>query len=110
MRRIFLDSQDFLQSLSDLSFVQKDGLWIPPEGIATGAIGMPQPITAEAHDLGVRLELLRLNSNGTIFDVLACFQMPIRAAFSWRAVPPDAAIQFGNGKRLIGFNLAAHIV
>jgi hypothetical protein len=107
MRRIILDPQEFCERLSDLSFVEKDGLWIPPTGIATGAVKPMDAghiIHAEEDDLIVQLHVAR--SNGTRLLVLGA---PIRSPITWLAIP-DGAIVFRDGRLVTGFDCYARIV
>jgi hypothetical protein len=113
-RRIVLeDSQiHFFEKLADLSFTeQKDsGLWVPPEGLASGAIA-PRETTRQQQldnvDLAMTLEIWRTAVPPPLRPEFR-YSFNLRSGFSWQAMP-NGAILLADGKRLDGFHIFADI-
>lgn len=111
MRRIVLDdseinSKDFFEGLAGLEFTKDDsGLWTPPTGIANGAVAAIISNELEPVDLMMRVQLIRPNGS-----VLHSSALNIRSTQAWYANGPDNAILLQNGKRLVGYQFAAHII
>lgn len=130
-RRIVLEDSEihFFEKLADLSFTeQKDGLWVPPERLALGAVSprerseverllATQQVRDPEHpdglfmtsDLIVSLELYR-PAPGLPRSAIPVLQysFPLRTTFTWHAMP-DGSIYFADGRRLDGFQVFADI-
>lgn len=137
-RRIVLEDSEihFFEKLEDLSFTQqKSGLWLPPEGIATGAVipqsvqnnppdppapmlygstlygssvmsnRPPYPVPDFFHEEDVSLRL-SIIGRGNLPQLQ--FAFAVREYITWNA-SPDAEIAMSDGRRLRGFVFHADI-
>lgn len=106
-RRIVLSdeevaSKDFFEGLDSLNFEKKDGLWVPPNQIATGSILVASSMPED--DLYVDFKVRRRPS-GT---VLLQAGFPIRGYYQWVAMPGCEFI-LQSGRRLKGIQLMANV-
>jgi hypothetical protein len=119
-RRIVLNdneivSKDFFHGLADLNFERRDGLWRPPDGIATGCVSAAGPIYRDTEHIGIHVgveyaddliaQLQICRNDGTRLLVVGA---PIRHTIQWVA-HQDAPIHFRDGRSLRAFQFMADI-
>ena len=109
-RRIILDAETLSEKLSELSFTEQSGLWVPPQDLASGGVvigpRIVQPVNACVNG---SVDDLRLHCRLSLDrgDMMH-FSFTVRGSYAWYAIP-GGSILFNDGRRLDGFNIVADI-